>query len=96
MLKSREICVGLWTGATAMMKEKYDDAMVCTNIYKYICIYTNTYKKSCFQPRELFCWCHIVCFIYIFLKGKLYVVVFLSESCRIGFFEVLGQIYTLE
>ena len=66
MLKSREICVGLWTGATAMMKEKYDDAMVCTNIYKYICIYTNTYKKSCFQPRELFCWCHIVCFIYFF------------------------------
>ena len=60
MLKSHEICVGLWTGATAMMKEKYDDAMVCTNIYKYICIYTNMYKKSCFQPRELFSWCHNV------------------------------------
>ena len=43
MSKSREICVGLRIGARAMMKEKYDDAMLCTNIYKYICIYTTIY-----------------------------------------------------
>ena len=51
MLKSREICVGLWTGATAMMKEKYDDAMVCTNIYKYIYKYV---QKVLFSAKRTF------------------------------------------
>ena len=55
MLKSREICVGLWTGATAMMKEKYDDAMVCTNIYKYICMYIYKYvQKVLFSAKRTF------------------------------------------
>ena len=54
MSKSREICVGLRIGARAMMKEKYDDAMICTNIYKYICIYTTIYTMYKYVQKVLF------------------------------------------
>ena len=54
MSKSREICVGLRLGVRAMMKEKYDDAMICTNIYKYICKYTNIYTMYKYVQKVLF------------------------------------------
>ena len=71
----------------------------CNGLYKYLQIYMYIYKyvqKVLFSAKRTFLLVSHCLFYIFFLKGKLYVVVFLSESCRIGFFEVLGQIYTLE
>lgn len=97
MSKSREICVGLRIGARAMMKEKYDDAMICTNIYKYICIYTTMYKYE--QQSLVFSQENFFVGVTMFL---LLLICCLIGNCIFGFFSqkwldlaifgVLGQI----
>ena len=53
------------------------------------------YKKSCFQPRELFSWCYNVFFFLIcFLIGKLYIGFSSQKVVELAIFGVLGKLYT--